>query len=88
MLNQGGNHKASTLGSEHALQTRPEGLAHLADIVLPHSGPRAVDKGLGLIHTAVPDLAGLSLNMRQHAIVKGVEVRLWLPPVFWPEIHV
>ena len=79
----------TTIGLDDGLQMAFEGLADVADVVLPHDPPLLVDGALQGLNIAMTDVAGSALNVPPDGEVQGVEVRaLWWPEVLRPEVFV
>ena len=65
----------SALSGHHALKARPEACTHVADVVLPHACPCAVNRGIQRVDVVVAGRADLALDLHPHAVIEGVQVR-------------
>ena len=64
----------TTIGLQHGLDPRPEGLARLALNGLRHDGPLLLHHSLQGVHTHIVGPTGLPLHHAQDALVKRIAI--------------
>ena len=58
-----------TIGFNNPLQSRPEGLAGVPDVIFAYGPPLVTDGGHQLLHIAVTFCTGLALHLPPYAVV-------------------